>query len=175
MQIETINLYDLQAVTELSAVRCSSFAEAAAVCLARYHEKKVNVVVLGDLQSEFELVWGQVSEEQRNSYNDLEEATEDGAYCLAIWVIEKLTEYHTLRKSQKQTGIDFFLNHKTDTQNPKPQARLEVSGILKGTTSKIKARLNQKIAQSMQSDDLEIPAFIIIVEFSKPSITVKKR
>jgi hypothetical protein len=47
-------------------------------------------------------------------------------------------------------------------------ARLEVSGIRKGSRSQINARVKQKTYQTLASDAQGLPAYIIVVEFSRP-------
>jgi hypothetical protein len=47
-------------------------------------------------------------------------------------------------------------------------ARLEVSGIRKGSQGQINARIKQKTEQSRASDAGGLPAYIIVVEFSRP-------
>ena len=54
------------------------------------------------------------------------------------------------------------------------KVRLEVSGIRKGDSSRIKARLKQKKEQTKVSDG-QFPAYIIVVEFSTPLSYVEKR
>lgn len=47
-------------------------------------------------------------------------------------------------------------------------ARLEVSGIFKGGQKPLETRFKKKIKQTNQSDSINIPAYISIVEFSTP-------
>jgi hypothetical protein len=47
-------------------------------------------------------------------------------------------------------------------------ARLEVSGIRKGNRAQINARVKQKTEQTRASDVQGLPAYIIVVEFSRP-------
>ncbi|MCU0541386.1 MAG: hypothetical protein MUE44_04270 [Oscillatoriaceae cyanobacterium Prado104] len=47
-------------------------------------------------------------------------------------------------------------------------ARLEVSGIRKGNRSQINARVKLKTEQTRTSDAQGLPAYIIVVEFSRP-------
>jgi hypothetical protein len=55
-------------------------------------------------------------------------------------------------------------------------ARLEVSGIRRGSRSQINARVKQKTEQTGASDAGELPAYIIVVEFSRPiSIVIAKQ
>lgn len=55
------------------------------------------------------------------------------------------------------------------------QARLEVSGILKGSKGIVNKRMIEKIRQTQKSDDTDIPAYIVVVEFSEPMIKIRKR
>jgi len=45
---------------------------------------------------------------------------------------------------------------------------LEVSGILEGDIKAIRARISQKLKQTEPTDKTALPAFIAVVEFSKP-------
>jgi hypothetical protein len=54
-------------------------------------------------------------------------------------------------------------------------ARLEVSGIRKGSRSQINARVKQKTEQTRASDAEGLPAYIIVVEFSRPISTVSAK
>ena len=51
----------------------------------------------------------------------------------------------------------------------------KVSGILKGTKGQINKRLKDKIEQTQKSDKLGLPAYIVIVEFSRPLVKIVKR
>ena len=53
-------------------------------------------------------------------------------------------------------------------------ARLEVSGIREGTTNAINKRVKERV-QTKQSDHLNLPAFVVVVEFGNPVATVVKR
>lgn len=53
--------------------------------------------------------------------------------------------------------------------------RLEISGILKGTEGQINQRIKQKAERIRASDDLNIGAIILVVEFSNPKAKVCQR
>jgi len=175
MPIKSIDVYNLQKVSHLSAIKCADFSEAAAVCLdAQNHNSGKLIVVEGDLQGQFELIWSEVTQQMKDSRSDMDYTVESGAYCLAMLVIEKLTSLKVTKQSQKRTGFDYWLG-KEKNQGLKQHSRLEVSGILKGSKGQINQRLKEKVEQTKKSDNLNIPAFIVIVEFSRPLIKVKKR
>jgi hypothetical protein len=64
------------------------FAEAAAVCLdERGHSPGVVLVADGQFDCEFPIFWSKVTDQQRRAHNDLQYATEFGAYWLAIFLL----------------------------------------------------------------------------------------
>jgi len=85
-----------------------------------------------------------------------------------------LTPYTIIERSRKGTGFDYWLGDKDSVLFQK-RARLEVSGILKGDDAALKRRYAAKTEQTQQSDELHIPAFISIVEFSNPKAIFNKR
>ncbi len=170
MSIPKLNLYELKSQTYVPSPRVSDcYAEAAAVCLENQsQEKGVEINVIGDVEATLELSWEEVSQQARDSWNDLQEATEYGATCIAILLVQTLTDMRVTRRSPKRTGFDYWLGDKNDDFPFQDKARLEVSGILKGTTAQINQRVKEKIEQTKRSDVLDLPAYIVVVEFSTP-------
>ena len=124
--------------------------------------------VKGDSETVFRVFWNnEITEQTRNAWNDTQELTEYGAIGIAILLIVKMTEFTVIRRAVKGEEVDFWLGYKTDKEPFQDVARLEISGILEGNESKIEARVQQKKAQTYPTDD-NYPAYIIIVEFSKP-------
>lgn len=82
----------------------------------------------------------------------------------------KLTDLTIIERSRKGTGFDYWLGNQDSTAILPFQhmARLEVSGIRKGNQSQINARVKQKTEQTGASDAEGLPAYIIVVEFSRP-------
>ena len=69
------------------------YAEAASVCLTNQkHEIKTNMKVSGYLEGEICLVWETVSIKVLNNWRDLAEATEYGAVCIALLILQTLTD-----------------------------------------------------------------------------------
>lgn len=172
MEVTRIDIHSLGMVSHLSAVRCADFSEAAAVCLdANGHLSSVILIVEGDLTGQFELGWSEVTQQMKDSRSDMEDTVESGAYCLAMLVIEKLTQLQVTKQSQKRTGFDYWLGIE-ESFGMQHLARLEVSGILKGSKGQINQRLKEKVQQTKKSDNLNIPAYIVVVEFSQPFLKI---
>ena len=176
MNIQTIDVYALKNISYLSPIKCADFSEAAAVCLDNQnHKQNVMLTVEGDLEAQFQLTWEEVTQQIKDSRNDMDYSVENGAYCLAMLVIERLTDYKVVKQSKKRTGFDYWLGNKKEALGIQQQARLEVSGILKGTIGQINQRMREKIKQTQKSDNLNIPAYIVVVEFSRPLLKITKR
>jgi hypothetical protein len=107
-------------------------------------------------------------------YADLGEATERGAYGIAILLVMHLAGFKVVQRSVKGTGFDYWLGF-ADALPFQDKARLEVSGILNGNEGVISSRLRIKIEQTRKSDRLNIPAYVVIVEFGNPLSRVKTR
>lgn len=153
------------------------FAESGAVCLENQgHQREVNLKIYGDFQDSIKVTWHPATEQMLKAYNDLQDATENGAYGMAILLILNLTEYTILQKSIKGTGFDFWLGKKGQTNLLfQEKIRLEVSGILKGDQKKVDQRFKEKSNQTNRSDDSGLDAIIAIIEFSLPLSKLQKK
>ena len=120
----------------------------------------------------FHLEWSAVDEQQKRCYNDLQEATERGAYGVAILVLKELTGKVVVERSKKGPGFDYWLAAGDDELLFTGKARLEVSGILSGTVSEIHTRAKQKKAQIKPSQHLA-PGYVAIIEFGSPTAHVE--
>jgi hypothetical protein len=151
-------------------------AEAACYCLSlNHHPEPVGLKISGDTEQDGVLEWSHPEDENlaRRTYADLPEAAEKGAYGVAIVVVTKLENIPAVEQSPKGTGVDYWLSGDDDTNIFK--ARLEISGILKGTPGQVQYRLQTKLDQTKASDNTKIPAHAAIVEFSFPEIRIAKR
>jgi hypothetical protein len=100
------------------------------------------------------------------TYRDENRTTDHAAMCIALLLASRLTGFDDIETSKKGDGVDFWLS-KGD--NFDFVARLEVSGIKRENGSNtIKNRLKIKFPQTQQSDNSNVPAFVSIIEFSKP-------
>jgi hypothetical protein len=148
-------------------------AETGAICFESVNHKngvELDVSVSsedGSFEVKCPVYWQEVTDQMRSCYGDLEYTTEHGAYGVAILLILNLTDYAIVERSRKGTGFDYWLGRKDDVLFQK-SARLEVSGIRNGDIDAVRARVNAKLNQVKRSDDLGIPAFIVVVEFSNP-------
>lgn len=173
-----INLDDLKnETTGITSVYGASLAEAAVVCLdEQNHQSGVHLQVDGDYNHKFPLIWShQVSSLMRRTWYDRDFTTEQGAYGIAILLIINITNLAVAARSWRGTGFDFWLGPigNNDILFQK-KSRLEVSGIRRGDESNINARVKEKIKQTGRSNN-SLPAYVVVVEFSRPLSRVKRR
>jgi hypothetical protein len=171
-QIPVLNLQSLhQGLPAITPAFGAAIAEAGAICLINAaHEPEVVIEVKGEFSTTFKLDWQPVTEQARRCWNDEEYTTEQAAYGIAFLLILQLTNLTVIERSRKGTGFDYWLgtHDSTATLPFQRMARLEVSGIRQGNQSQINARVKQKTAQTRVSDTQGLPAYIIVVEFSRP-------
>jgi hypothetical protein len=160
----------------VSPVYGAFLAEAAAYCLKfNNHLDPVDLYVTGDDGFTAGLRWSAVGRWDGSTWADLQEATEYGAYGVAIVVTLLLTNASHVERSAKGTGIDYWVGSGDSRGIFQRSARLEVSGILKGDRAKIKDRLREKLAQTDQSIKSGLSAHVAIVEFSNPEVMLVKK
>lgn len=128
----------------------------------------------GTRGSHASIKWDAVDDQMRRSWNDRENATENGAYGIAILVVLKIKHLHVLEQSKKGTGFDFWLGSPDEDEPFQNKARLEVSGIRKGSRAMISGRVDQKLKQTKKSGGKH-PAVVVVVEFGTPQTHVVDR
>lgn len=166
-----ININEIaQGLPGLSIISGKHLYESCVVCLTRHKHNNIETSfnVYGDIEAKYNLIWDNIFDEQLDrTWADQFYATEHGAVCLAILLSLKLTNYTIIEKSARKNGFDYWLGQKGDILFQK-KARLEISGIFKGEVKDLNARYKVKVEQTNQSDSLNLPAYIGIVEFSNP-------
>ena len=150
----------------LSSAKGRDLAEAAGVCLeSQGHSPGVRLRIRGDARIDSqELRWPLVTEQLRLTHADAREAAELGATGIAILLTAQETGYAVLRRAVINTGVDYWLGDAAGTD----QARLEVSGILRGDGGRMNARVNEKMRQTERSAATGLPVYVVVVEFGAP-------
>ena len=162
----------MPALTSATGMR---LAEAASLCLeSEGHAESVDFVVNGDHVETFRLERMAIDEVIRRTFDDSEEATEEGACAVSILLAREITGWSVVRRARRGTGFDYYLGEESLLDF---RARLEVSGIRRGTPAQIETRLRQKRAQIRRSDAdwSGLAAYAIVVEFHSPEAKVSRR
>jgi len=133
----------------------------------------VPISVKGTYKRHFTLQWPPCTPQLRATYNDLQDATCNGAYGIAIVTALKVTGLKVLLQSWKGTGFDYWLGKRVDDLFDNA-TRLEVSGILHGDDSVIGSRIKTKMKQTTRSAGTGLPALACVIEFSRPEAHLVK-
>lgn len=152
-------------------------AQAVLVCLSEQgHASGVEMPVNGMVGQVYMIVWyDELTVQMVNAWQNANVATEWAACGLACLLVVDATDYTVIRTSYTGTGFDYWLGDKGDTYPFQDKARLEVSGIRRAEfESDIQARVNAKLRQTDSSDG-QYPAYVVVIEFSRPlAVMVEK-
>ena len=202
MNRQMLDLNDLAAGGNpgITAEKGSELAQAAAYCLEEEgHQQGAALSVRGDINRTYGLTWTPVTAQVRRTWHDDEEATEDGAACVAALLanleIGKAVIIRARKSTPQQpTGFDYWLgddniadmsraertatesfSHLLADDSLVVRIRLEVSGIRKDSDTAIRGRATRKLRQMRRSDTLELPGYAIVVEFGQPVAEVRRK
>lgn len=176
----SFTLEDLKnAMIHFSAIQSQGLTENCIVALESIpHYTGCELAVTGLHTGKVPLNWS--TKVNKNGYKEPVKYTEKGAEALSFFLATRYTEYEIVQESTIGTGFDYWLGYGKNHKNYDPlnffNARLEISGILKETTSNsLTRRIAEKKKQTNVSDKMCIPAFISVVEFSKLKAHISKK
>ena len=150
-------------------------AQCAGVCLeSQGHTPGRQLTVRGSIQNSYTLDWPTVSAQVRRTWADSIEATELAAEGIAISLLREETGYVTIERAALGTRIDRWLGNAGDAPYFQRKARLETSGILHGGEGDIRRRLRER-TERLNLTDNPLPAYVVVVEFSRPLAEVETR
>jgi len=143
---------------------------------SQHHESGVFLSIEGVLQNVASIQWEDftIGTQTIRAWGEPREMTEYAACGLAIVIILACTSFTVIERSYQTTGFDYWLGHK-DSQLFEYHGRLEVAGLRSASISEISATMKRKSKQTRTSDHLEIPAYIAVVEFSRPYANTEYR
>ena len=190
-----LNELDTDDIPGVDRQKGNDLAKAAAVCLeSQEHVPGASLTIRGVSNSSYTLTWPLVTPQSRRTRADAQEATEDGAAGIATLLAIREIGQTVILRSHRPTGIDYWLGNddrsnvniaeRTMTAELQDyvendelvvRGRMEVSGILQGNDSEIRARTREKLSQTDQSDSSALPAYVIVVEFERPLAEVTKK
>jgi hypothetical protein len=151
-----------------------TFSEAAAVCLDRHHTSAVRV----EVQRKGEVIAAQaswVTPDQRTkmAWANTTDATEAGAYGVAIATVEVTDGLLAVARAETRTGADYYLGPPQVVQDDLEKTlRLEVSGMDESNPAALRTRLSQKVRQCRMGEAV-LPAVAIVVGFSSLSVVTE--
>ncbi len=103
--------------------------------------------------------WAPADETMRRTHGNAKDATEDGAYALAVYAVTRLG-FQVLGRAPQGTGADWYMVH---AEAPNAMLKLEVSGIERGGSPG--HRLREKVAQG-RDGALPAPGVAVVFRFA---------
>lgn len=159
----------------LTPERGAAMAQAARVCLTESrHPSPCGLTVDGGHSGRLPLVFDQASEAESRSWNDQEEATQQGAYAVAILVMKHLDNLTVLERSRRGTHFDWWLGPADGAPLFQEKVHLEVSGIRDGSDARISERIVEKWGRF--GPEPAVDSFrrrVVVVEYSRPLVRTK--
>jgi hypothetical protein len=145
----------------------ASYYEAACVCLDRHHTSPQEMAVIdNDAADAAAIDWQPSDQRAQGAWANRDDATEVGAYCLALASAEVTRGLVAVGRAQGRTGVDYYLGPANGTlEDLEASVRLEVSGTDEGSLSTIKFRLRQKLEQA-SSVESNLSALATVVGFA---------
>jgi hypothetical protein len=133
------------------------------------HAPGVGMAASGDYAADFSVQWNRTSEQIKRTWNDDQDATEYGAYGIALLLADRFEGLTVVERAKKKTGFDYWLGPKSHDPAALFQGttRLEVSGIANGGAPKVHERVQEKKEQVARYPN-PLPALVIVVEFGNP-------
>jgi hypothetical protein len=154
----------------------ASYSEAVRVCLGRHHSSPVDLNVERSVESKWPgtsiAQWDPPDEKVKRAWANAIDATEAGAYCVALATMEWTDDLVAISRAETRTGADYYLIPKGQVaEDLEASCRLEVSGVDKGDVAAVKARLKQKIVQALAGQS-NLPAIAAVVGFSCRQVAI---
>jgi hypothetical protein len=150
----------------LTSALGDTYAEAACVCFARFHEPPIALKLQhGSTARNGNLAFTIPDVRTQNAHANEIDATETGAYGVSLASLEALSGLVAVRRAETLTGADWYVAPVgTPIDDFEECIRLEVSGISAGTSADIQRRLNEKVAQAARGQS-NLPAIAAVVGF----------
>lgn len=173
MDKHRIQIQDLEARHPgLTTGVAMSYREAAEVCLARHHSPPTDLAVEHGSEITALAEWTVPDDRTKRAWANETDATEAGAYCVALAVIEVTDDLVAISRAETRTGADYYVAPKgTELADLERAYRLEVSGIDEGGLSSVRTRLRQKVEQALRGRS-SLPAIAAVVAFSSASVAI---
>ena len=150
----------------LTKAIADSYTEAARVCLDRHHNPPADFFLhRGATRLEAFTQWSLTDERTRRAWSNETDATEDGAYALALAAVDLMDDMVAVHRAETKTGADYYISPKdSQSDDLENSFRLEVSGVDRGTEATVMQRLREKLGQAARGNS-NLPAVASVVGF----------
>jgi hypothetical protein len=132
MQPRILRFSDLNARhAGISPGLAASYSEAACICLDRHHVAPADFRLRDNANDDSASAdWIAADEKLKAAWANKDDATEAGAYALALAAIEAMRGLVAVRRAETRTGADYYLGEPKSTfQDLETSFRLEVGDV----------------------------------------------
>jgi hypothetical protein len=149
----------------LTPAVASSYLEAARVCLDRHHSSPKEFILEDNkVESIAKVEWEVADTRVQAAWANVDDATRDGAYALAIAATELLRGMVAVHRAETRTGADYYIaSLGEELEDLEHWWRLEVPGTHLDK-SEVKRRLRVKLEQAKQGKS-NLPALAAVIGF----------
>lgn len=142
-----------------------SYLEAARVRLDRHHNSPKEFILEDDkVESIAKVEWEAADSRLQAAWANVDDATEAGAYALAIAATELLRGMVAVHRAETRTGADYYIAPiGEESEDLEHWWRLEVSGT-HSEKSEVKRRLRVKLEQARKGKS-NLPALASVIGF----------
>ncbi|AFY50733.1 hypothetical protein Nos7524_5008 [Nostoc sp. PCC 7524] len=143
------------------------------MCLDRHHISPKEFTLENDkVESIAKVDWDITDNRIRGAWANIDDATRDGAYAVAIAATELSRGLFAVRRAETRTGADYYIAPiNEDLEDLENCFRLEVSGT-HSDKSEVKKRLRIKIEQTKQGNS-NLPALAAVIGFKVQLILIQ--
>jgi hypothetical protein len=139
--------------------------------LDRHHFSPVDFLLERGSTVEVVAEWASGDERTKKAWANDIDATEAGAYCIALAAIETTDSLFAVARAETRTGADYYLGESTGLENLEQSRRLEVSGVDAGSLAVLQSRLREKTQQAAAGKS-SLPAIAAVVGFSAKRVLI---
>lgn len=152
-----------------------SYTEAARVCLDRHHVSPVEIVIQAPAERHQTVAqWQRTDGRIQGAWANEIDATEFGAYGIALAAIELVEGMVAVRRAETGTGADYYVAPPGATIDDLEACyRLEISGIDRGDDYSVSQRLQQKVQQAVDGAS-NLPALAAVVGFRARYVAIAR-
>jgi hypothetical protein len=143
------------------------YLQAARICLDRHHAPPTEFMLKDGTARDIRTVvaWKAADDRCRNAWANEIDATEAGAYAVALAAAELAGGFVAVRRAETGTGADYYIAPAdAPAEDIEACIRLEVSGTDRGGASEVAQRLRDKLSQAAAGAS-NLPAMAGVVGF----------
>ncbi|PKB71838.1 MAG: hypothetical protein BZY87_03615 [SAR202 cluster bacterium Io17-Chloro-G6] len=143
------------------------------MCLSMHHTPPTEFIVHnGKSYSENVLTWSIPGDRIRRSWNNIDDATRDGAYGISLAAIESSLGFYAISRAETGSGADYYVGPEYGLDKLEASYRLEIAGSNRGNAATIRRRLLGKVKQ-LRDGNLKLPGLASVVGFLQRQVEIE--